>query len=213
MARACHDSFIFFICLHPLRLAPFPPACCSPVARQGGHRTRREMYCRYVQTLVDLHCGLKNHVEAGVAMLQHIAMYQWQPAATAARGSILGMGSTSAAGTGTGSGNTGSSATGSSATGSQPMVDALGDFPAETEAARKERLFHLALRYFDEGEAWEKANELAEELRVHYQSKYQVCVQAPIGGGSVVMRVERMRVWVQSGIAITHSRGNMSTLL
>jgi hypothetical protein len=35
------------------------------------------MYCRYVQTLVDLHVGLKNHVEAAMTTLQLIEMYDW----------------------------------------------------------------------------------------------------------------------------------------
>ena len=30
---------------------------------KSGLQSRRDMYCRYVQYLVDLHVGLKNHVE------------------------------------------------------------------------------------------------------------------------------------------------------
>jgi hypothetical protein len=45
--------------------------------KRGGLTTRREMYCRYVQNLIDLHVGLKNHTEAGMTTLQHIRMYEW----------------------------------------------------------------------------------------------------------------------------------------
>jgi hypothetical protein len=56
---------------------------------------------------------------------------------------------------------------------STQTVDALGDFPAESEKTRKERLYHAALKMFDDGEAWERGVALAEELRVYYQSTYQ----------------------------------------
>ena len=50
----------------------------------------------------------------------------------------------------------------------------LLQFPAEPESTRKERLYQAALRFFDEGEAWERGIALAEELRAHYQRTYQV---------------------------------------
>jgi hypothetical protein len=42
----------------------------------SGH-VRKEMYTRYVQYLVDLHCGLKNCVEAGYSQLQQLRMLDW----------------------------------------------------------------------------------------------------------------------------------------
>ena len=38
----------------------------------------------------------------------------------------------------------------------------------------QERLFHSALKLFDDGEAWERGITLAEELRTYYQQTYQV---------------------------------------
>lgn len=43
----------------------------------SGIQSRREMYCRYVQYLVDIHIGLKNYVEAAMAQLIHLKQYSW----------------------------------------------------------------------------------------------------------------------------------------
>lgn len=43
----------------------------------GEVRSRKAMYTRYVQFLVDLHAGLKNHVEAGMAQLNQINILDW----------------------------------------------------------------------------------------------------------------------------------------
>ena len=102
------------------------------IAKSGIH-TRREMYCRYVKYLVDLHVGLKNYVEAGMTQLIHLRQYQW----------------------------------------SSKQVDILANYPAEAEQARKERIYLETLKLFDDGEAWERAISLSEELRRHYEAAYE----------------------------------------
>eukprot|EP00455_Lapot_gusevi_P001214 TRINITY_DN1049_c0_g1_i6.p1 TRINITY_DN1049_c0_g1~~TRINITY_DN1049_c0_g1_i6.p1 ORF type:complete len:893 (+),score=284.43 TRINITY_DN1049_c0_g1_i6:184-2679(+) len=98
---------------------------------KSGHM-RREMYCRYVKILVDLHVSLKSYIEAGMTQLQQIPLYSWN----------------------------------------NNPVEALSEYPAETESTRKERLYYEALKFFDEGEAWERAIALANELRRHYEEVY-----------------------------------------
>jgi len=54
----------------------------------SGH-TRKDMYSKYVQYLVDLHVGLKNYAEAGCTAIQAIKMLSWSAAPLAALNSTL----------------------------------------------------------------------------------------------------------------------------
>jgi hypothetical protein len=76
------------------------------------------------------------------------------------------------------------------------MQDQTPDYPKEKECERRVRLYRLAIKYFTEGEGWEHAIALCEELRKYYQSEAfdygalaELLVGAPRLGGpcSIVM--------------------------
>jgi len=48
-------------------------------------------------------------------------------------------------------------------------VDAVGIFPKELARQRKERLYKVAIDYFDKGKLWEEAIKLIKELRTEYE--------------------------------------------
>jgi dedicator of cytokinesis protein 3 len=91
---------------------------------------RKEMTSRYVQFLVDLHAGLGNWVEAGIAQLYQINVLEW----------------------------------------GDEKLEAFGNFPAELERERKERLYKAAISFFKQGEDWERAIAVSEELRRYYET-------------------------------------------
>ena len=54
---------------------------------ESGH-VRKEMASRYVQYLVDLHVGLGNFVEAGMAQLYQLKMLEWTDGEVESQGLI-----------------------------------------------------------------------------------------------------------------------------
>lgn len=53
---------------------------------------------------------------------------------------------------------------------SDEMVPEEGDFPAQPQRQRKEKLYSTAIEYFDKGKNWEKAIDLIKELRTQYET-------------------------------------------
>lgn len=98
---------------------------------ETGH-VRKEMSSRYVQILVDLHVGLGNYIEAGIAQLYQIRLLEW--------------------------------------TNAMLIQSPDGNFPPEPERCRRERLYKKAIEYFLQGEDWERALELGNQLRFYYEN-------------------------------------------
>jgi len=98
---------------------------------ESGH-VRKDMASRYVQYLVDLHTGLGNYVEAGMAQLSQLKMLEWK----------------------------------------EENVESSGGVPAEPERVRKERIFKSTIGSFVQGECYERAIQLCEQLRQYYAEMY-----------------------------------------
>ena len=52
---------------------------------------------------------------------------------------------------------------------SEELMDPTGDWPRETSALRKERLYDLAISYFKQAEEWGRLIEVLDELKLHMQ--------------------------------------------
>lgn len=110
---------------------------------------RHDMYTRYVNMLSELHSSLGNVAEAAKTHLLHASLLDWGtdflPAVTAGHGS--------------------------SALGGEGAAKVL--FPAETAAARLERILIEAIDAFDAAACWEDSVSLCVQLREHYESKFR----------------------------------------